>query len=355
MNDIADNQEHESIGAALEAAWDQHESGGEVDDAGIDSSGAQDQPPVNEGPGEEAAAKPAVEGKTDESGVRREPKPEEGRQNADSADDSPPMSLPPAAREAWKDTPPAMREAIAKREADYEAGIVKYADNARRAEQMDQALGPFQQYFAMDGGNPAATITGLLQTASLLQMGTPQQKATAAAEIINRFGVDIQTLDNVLAGSPAPQGQRQQGQQAMTPEAIRQMIQRGIHEGVQQYESRQQLTSAQQSLEAFRNDPKHEFYNDVAPLMADIIDVNHRQGKQLTYEEAYDMACQMRPDIQAILQARQNAPTPAQRQAATGDPGAPGGGTDNGFQPQTTREHLEAAWDMHAPAGVARI
>ena len=45
-----------------------------------------------------------------------------------------PSSLPPAAREAWGDTPDAVKAAVAKREKDYEAGIMKYADNAKRAQ-----------------------------------------------------------------------------------------------------------------------------------------------------------------------------------------------------------------------------
>ena len=65
---------------------------------------------------------------------------------------------------------------------------------------MDQALAPFQQYLAVTGEPPAKTIQGLLQTASILQMGSPVQRANTVASLIKQFGVDIRTLDDVLAG-----------------------------------------------------------------------------------------------------------------------------------------------------------
>lgn len=262
------------------------------------------------------------------------------------------MSLPPAAREAWKDTPQAVREAIAKREADYEAGIVKYSENAKRAEQMDQVLGPFQQFFAMDGNNMPQTITGLLQTASLLQMGAPQQRAAAAADIISRFGVDINLLADAIdgRGAQAPSQPAQLG-----PQDIQAMVQQGVQQGIQGFQQQQSVSSAEADLQAFR-DSKPEFYDDVAGLMADIIEVRARRGEQMTYQEAYDTAIGMRPDIQAILQARQSAPTPAQRAAATSISSPPGGiPAPEHDGPQTMHDQLSEAWDMHQGPAIGRI
>lgn len=340
-----------SLGDALEAAWEQTESGGETHDDANDID--TDIAAAADAAAAPAEPEPASPGEADETAAGTVPKPDSTKPGEESGDDGPPVSLPPAAREAWKDTPPAMREAITKREADFEAGILKYSGDAKRATQMDQVLQPFQQYFAMDGGNPANTITGLLQTASLLQMGSPVQKAQAAAQIIQRFGVDINTLADTLDGVP-PQGGQQGGQQAITPESIQRMIQQGVAQGFQGYQQQQDQASAQTSLEKFLA-TKPEFYHDVADDMADYIDMQHRRGNQVTYEQAYEAACNMRADIRNILQARERAPSPSQREAAASITGAPGGADPAAMGNGTLDDDLASAWAQHSGGGLARI
>ncbi len=60
--------------------------------------------------------------------------------------EKPPVGLSLESREAWKDVPAAVKADIVKREADYEKGIVQYSQQAKRAQAMDSALAPYQQY-----------------------------------------------------------------------------------------------------------------------------------------------------------------------------------------------------------------
>ena len=309
--------EETSMSDDIAAAFDAHEKEETVD--------AVPEPPELEPEPAAAATEPeplpdpnAVDGKT---GDGSSPEPAvaqpEGQPSESDDDLKPPHSLPPSAREVWKDTPQAMREAVETREKQVSAKIQEYAENARRAQQMDQTLAPYNQLFAVDGGNPGQTINGLLQTASALQFGSPLQKAQVAAQIIGQFGVDIQTLDNVLSGNSTEEPQQPQ----VSPQQINELVDQRVN----QYQATQQQTQADTEVSRFAEDPKNEFYNDVAEEMAYILDSAGRSGREMTLAHAYELACQMRPDIKAIMDARASAPTPQQRAAASSISGSPSG------------------------------
>ena len=128
----------------LAAAWDASE---ETEDAEVQ------QPEVTEEPG---AVDDTVGGREEIPDGGDVPEPVQSDTAAPEAaqevKDDPPVGLSPAAREAWSEVPDAVKAELRKREEDYEKGIVKYADNAKRAEQMDQVLQPFNQLLAMNGG-----------------------------------------------------------------------------------------------------------------------------------------------------------------------------------------------------------
>lgn len=259
--------------------------------------------------------------------------------------DKAPVGLPPAAREAWKDTPAPVREALAKRERDFANGIKQYAENAKRAELMDRSLAPYQQYFAMQNQPPGQTVSTLLQTASILQMGSPQQKADMVANLINQFGVDIDALDNRLSGAPQQQAPQQQ-QPAFRPEQIPQLVQ-------QELQRREQAMVGQRvnnDVQAFASDPQNEFYVDVRNDMADILDLSARQGRDMSLKQAYDRACAINPDISRIIAQREaQKQRNGRRSAASSISGAPAA-PHTGAEHDSIRDALEAAWD-----GVGRV
>jgi hypothetical protein len=322
---IEEEVAEDTLAASLEAAWDASE-GGETAETAPE--------PVETAPEPE---------ETPELSAEATETPAETPETGDQA----PVGLPPAAREAWKDTPKAMKEAIAKREADFASGIQKYAESAKRAEMMDKSLQPFQQYFAMNGNQPGQTIAQLLQTASLLQMGTPQQKAEMVASLIGQFGVDIPALDGLLSGNGAPEAVQQQShlqqelQQQLAP--IQQFMAQQQHH--QQYQQHQMSQNIDAELQLFANDPAHEFYADVREDMADILDMAGRRGVEMDLKTAYERACAMRPDIKNILDARvSQSDVNSRRRAASSVSGAPAGSS----VPQAAgsmRGALEAAWE----------
>lgn len=268
----------------------------------------------------------------------------ESLETAQATDDTPPVSLPPAAREAWKDTPPAMREAIALREKQYNDGIVKYAADAKRAQQMDGVLSQYQHYFAMTGEPVGKTVNDLLRVASNLHMAPGNQKAQIVATLINQYGVPIDVLDSILAGeSPrAPQ------QADMIDQRIQQAVQpfQQIIQSFQQREQQeQQRTQQQVATELQQFAAKNEFYADVSADMADFLDIAAMNGRNMTLDEAYQRACALNPQISQVLAARQKAPTSTQQRAAStlrprglGGPGATA-------EPNSLHDAISQAWD----------
>ena len=323
----------DSLTADLAAAWSEADIGEEDESIQPESEqgGAGEDDTLAEATSDEVLPEPVQAENTGKAGA--EAKPEDG--------ETPPVGLPPAAREVWKDTPKAMKEAIAKREHDFATGIQRYAENAKRAEGMDRVLQPYQQYLAMNGG-PAQTINTLLQTGAGLQMGTPIQKAQMMAGLIQQFGVDIQALDQLLVGqTPREKPENQFNQlldQRLAP----------LQQKLSQYEQREhqlaQQAQAKVAEEVNSFGSTHEFYNDVRSSMADALDLAAQRGQEMSMEQAYNLACQMHPQISQILATRKAAPTAGQRRAASSITGTKGGegGTDANA---SLRASIEQAWE----------
>jgi len=328
----------DDITADLKAAWDNSESTEETPEEDVSHETSEET--IDESGGWEGDAP------NEEPLTAAEAGEEAGGDTGGGAEDFAPKSLSATAREAWRDTPQAMRDEITKREADFQRGIQKYAENANRAEAMDNVLAPYQQLFAMNGG-AQETLPGLLQTASVLQMGSQPQKAQMLANLIQQFGVDIPTLDGVLSGQGVPQEMQQQDavqqavQQAIAPYQQQLQQQRVQQEQAVQYQQQE----IQSDIQRFASDPKNEFYNDVRSSMADIMDLAANQGREMTLGQAYQTACQLNPEIAKIQAARQSARAAQQaRRAGSSISGTPGGQGDV-MAPDSMRGAIEDAWD----------
>lgn len=319
----------------LAAAWD--ESDGTTENIAEETISAPIEDSTDDIPPVEDAPTGADDAPAGDEPLAAEPE-KAPAEEAPVAEDAAPMSLPPEAREVWKDTPPAVKAAVAKREADYAAGIQRYAENAKRAEAMDHTLAPYQQYLQMNGG-PGQAIKGLLQTGAILQSGSPAQKAQAAAQIISQFGVDINTLDSMLAGEtqqPAAQPQQQQ----FSPQDIQRMVDQRMYEQQRQVASQ----GAETDIQMFASDPANEFYGDVRGLMADIFDVAAANNQSISMKEAYDRACVMHPGVSQAIEMRKQSQDIGRKQAAAASvSGRPSGNRAAGSS--TLHGAIEDAWD----------
>jgi hypothetical protein len=230
-----------------------------------------------------------------EDDVAPEPEPE--------PDNKAPASWTPEAREAWKKIPPNARAEIQRREN--ELGRV-FRETAQDRQFVDQYLNLMEPYMPMlrsSGIAPLEAVGRFMNTAQVLQSGTTAQKAQMVSSIINDYKVDLQTLDTVLAGMPVPQQAQQLAPDAMIQQQLApvysfmQEVQRGRQQVAQRTAQQQQA-----EIQAFAKDK--EFFQDLAPIMADFMDVAASRGQEMDLNVAYGMALNSRPDIQKVMQQR---------------------------------------------------
>jgi len=323
-NEIENEEEFavDSLTADLAAAWEDSEPEGEA--SSNEESGQYTQEYAAAAGGEELG----------------------GGDTGTGSEDFAPQSLSATAREAWRDTPAAMKAEITKRERDFQQGIQKYAEGTKRSQSMDRALQPYQQYMQMNGG-AAESLQTLLQTGSALQMGTPVQKAGIVANLINQFGIDVQTLDGMLSGQGVPQEAQQQSQlEQMFNQRLGPMQQQlNQYQQRDQYQAQQAAGAINNELTQFSQAPEHEFYADVRMQMADIMDMAANRGQHMDLQEAYSTACQLNPEIKKIVDGRALAASSQSRRRAGssihGTPGGPGGSAGS----NQMRDAIEDAWD----------
>jgi hypothetical protein len=266
-----------------------------------------------------------------------------------------PKGLSLEAREEWKNVPDSVKKEISKREKDFNDGIVQYSSQAKRADQMDATLAPYQQYLQMNGG-PGQAMQALLNTGSGLQMGSPMQKAQIVSNLIQQFGVDIKTLDNMLVGEqPTEQQAGEQQFNQMLDQRLAPLRQQLDHfQQRDQQVAQQAQAQVAGEVHAFQANPANEFYSDVQGQMADLLDMAANRGQAMTMDEAYKTACLTHPQISQIVQNRTNqAQVDQKRTAASSISGTRGG--SGGNNPSTsTAQALNDAWDAQG-VGSGRI
>ena len=349
VEDIDVEDEGPSLADDLAAAWDDSEGdeGEEHDDGGVHKAEADEPRPGDDTDREPAGDKPV--GKSDGravSAVEKSAKPEAENGAAQPDSEKPPVSWNAEAREAWKSVPKEARAYIHEREKQFVEGLRRSGGDAKRAQAMDQVLQPYGQYLAMNGG-AAPALSSLLQAGANLQMGSPVQKAQMVAKLIEQYGVDINTLDNVLVGQAPPERVQQSSdvqravQEAVAP--YRQMLdqfQNGQKAQAQQFQGR-----ISQTLQQFSSDPKNEFYSDVKMDMADILDMAANRGTTMDLQTAYERACKLNPQISRIIETRLKSEEVARKRPATASIHGTKGGDGGGGSGYDIRSAIEDAWD----------
>lgn len=217
---------------------------------------------------------------------------------------SAPVSWKPAVREHWKGLPKEVKEEVLRRETEISRGLKQASGHRKLAEEYAGVVRPFENLIRAQNSTPSQAITNLMTTAARLTMGTPTQKAQVISEIIKNYAVDIELLDNVLADVELPNTEN---------DALLQQIDQRIKplsEFVSHFQTAQNRSGqeaeleAQQELETFSTNPKNEFFDDVREDMADILELNARRGREVSLEDAYNLACQNNPEVKKVLDHR---------------------------------------------------
>lgn len=244
-----------------------------------------------------------------------------------------PQSWRPEVREHWGKLPLEVQQEIIRREQHVSRALQEASRYVQHYNQFNETCAPYMSLIAMDGGNPMNTFKEYLQTAAILRMGATNEKANAVASAIVKFGVDVRELDTALAAHF--NGQQPQGapQQQFRDPRLDHLL--GTMQHRQELQDREVTERQLTEIETFSRDPAHEFFQDVRPMVANILEVYANQGIKCSLKDAYDKACMLHPEISKIVHARTTAAAAnnlvkqnqsaiaAKRAAASNPPGAP--------------------------------
>lgn len=223
---------------------------------------------------------------------------------ATEPDSKPPGTWTPAAREKWATVDPTIRAEVWKREREASRALTMSADSRKFASEFEKAVQPFLGFIAAERSTPMQAFTNMMQAGAMLRVGTPQQKVSLVASMIKQYGVDLQSLDSVLAGQ-APQNNPQAMVQQLVDQQLAPFKQRisqfDEQEQRQKFEADRQIDA---EINAFASDPKNEFWNDVQHLVADIMEVSARSGQALSLTDAYTRATLLHEPVRQVIEAR---------------------------------------------------
>jgi len=356
--------------AADDASGDLHDQAGssesksEPDDRAGEQKAAQEQGQDDEDAGRGKDAESVDQDAPEQSADKDASESQDGKESQIKAEDdeseksvaegipAAPVSWSPAVREHWKDVPAEVRETVLKREHEMTEKLNEVRGEVRIARDLAEVARPYESIMASQGVNPVQAAQNLFQTAGRLTLGTPADKAQTVAEIIKNYNVDIASLDTILSGenpvSPEVNQMSQLLDQRLAP--IQQFI--GAQQQQYQHQAQDQQDEVQGQIEAFYNDPKHEFVADVSNVMADMLDTAANQGRAMTLEEAYESACYANPEVRKVMLARERAENAGKakaeiakkKQAASSVSGTPGGDSSPAGG-NSLRGMIETAWD----------
>jgi len=290
-----------------------------------------------------APVQTGLTGLDDKSGTEEKP-PEPA-----PATDTPPHSWTPAERESWAAIPKNVQETIQRRESEIQRALSHSAGARNLAGEFEQVIAPYVSLMNANQMPPMQAVSNALQSYGSLMSGTPEVKARVIVDAIETYGVDINSLDAMLAGEDFVK--------PVDPmvEAMQQQL-----APMRQFMARQEAQQSQQAQHRYQENSNHlqqfmqsnEFSNDLRNEMGDILEMHGKRGIELSLQEAYDKALLHRPDIQAVIQQReagqqasQNNQSVAQKQNAASS--IPQGQSPVGSPatPTDMRSALEAAYN----------
>lgn len=212
-----------------------------------------------------------------------------------------PQSWSAADRAHWEKMPPEAQAIVARREEEVHRRITELGQEASFGKRMNDVVTPYLPIIRAEGGTPEGAFRDLLQTAYVLRTAGPEQKLALFRQIATQYGVDLS-----VAAQDAPQVDPQ-------VQALRQeLAQVKGHLAGQEHAQHQQVqVQAQQVIEAFAADPKNEFYEQVKPMMGQLLVA----GQASDMQDAYDKACWATPSVRSTLMQRQTAEAEAKRAA----------------------------------------
>jgi hypothetical protein len=227
--------------------------------------------------------------------------------SAEPAPEPPVWERPPASwkkdyHEVWTTADPKLKEYAWQREEEMKKGVEPLLSKAQFADQIQQAIEPYQNNLKTLGIAPPQAIKALMDADNVLRHGTPQQKAQMFSTLSQQYGVNLGEISNLQ-------------QQPVDPTVS--MLQNEL------YSVRNEVMTWKQQQEAAQNQAllgeintfaeKAEFFEDARPTMIQLLNSGMAQNLDDAYNKALRLDEALSGKLQQSLQAKTEA---AKRESA---------------------------------------
>lgn len=226
--------------------------------------------------------------------------------------DKAPASWSPKVREQWAGIPKEVRDEILRREDASAQGVRKLQEETAPMRGFVQQLDPFIREAVNVGANPGQYIGQVMAAERALRNPDENIRFDALLNIADQYGIPLREVINKSVGREVLQAKPAN---APLPKEVQTEL-----EANRQWRAQQEEDSMKREIDTFKKDK--EFFDDVAPMMGDLLQANAAADLQ----EAYDKAIWAHPATREVLLARQNkqkgVDSVAARQAAAAKVGA---------------------------------
>jgi hypothetical protein len=268
----------------------------------------------------------------------------------------------------WTKAPLPLQQAFAKYGDDATKGIDKWRSEAEKASAFMRELQPFEQMVRSEGGTIQTAVKSMLQIASQLRTGSPQDKASLVAQTMRQYGVPFEHIAHAFGvrltdanGQPVQPSFQQQDPQVAALMREMQSI-KGSIQSRQQAEQAELDARAAKAAESLARELPH--FEELKPQIAKVIQGGLVEGMDSMseaeiYKAAHGIALRLNPDLyeQNLAQERERAAqaerdkanqvAQASRAAAVQVRGAPGSKSLPDVTPGDRRSAIRHAIALH--------
>lgn len=342
--------------SALEGAFGAEENNEEVstEPSGVVQADAPAQEPTEE----VAQSQPVEDEKQDppkpetvesDSGKNKPADGEESHARNVTKVDRAPVSWKGEAKKVWANLPPHVRQEVQRREREITSALNSVADSKRRVEEISNVLTPHKDRIDhVYKGDAMGLVSNLLNADRIMTSGTSLDKARFVAELIQKAGVDIEQLDAILSGQPAPEARQAESRlEQLLDQRLKPVM--SFVEQQRLAEQQRQLAEEQEAVNTVAqmvDNPAYPHLEDVRMDMADVIELAAKRGVAISLDEAYNKAVLMNgldpqtgsneaQAAQAALAAHQAAQKAKRTSLSVG--GSPAGTGGNSGNPKDLR------------------
>lgn len=204
----------------------------------------------------------------------------------------PPSSWKKDYHEVWQTADPKLKEYAWQREEEMKKGVEPLLSKAQFADQIQQAIEPYQNNLKTLGIEPPQAIQALMNADNVLRNGSPQQKAQMFATLSQQYGVNLGEITSLQ-------------QQAIDPTVS--MLQNELYSVKNEVQTWKQQQEAAQNqvllseIEVFAQ--KNELFEDARPTMIQLLN----SGVAKNLEDAYQKAVRLDESLFNKVQQSQQA------------------------------------------------